>query len=519
MSIISFSSPIISGNSKELTFRATAFFDSYFSFSGRKYRVISKQAKNRYQVEETHISSSRLLNLFKVATMITGFIPLIMLIGKLAARSRNQFYLDSSGSISSAPRASKSNKGASKRKISSHLPAKAEKVRERARAFGVYKRAAQERLGAGRIQQSNPDFTLSEAQRAELAEARQHFYDFRQPPGMKITRGGTHLVCQIDSVPGFVFKVSPADVDEDHYDQYVQRSQEARELIMRESLFLLDVPASQVIEVDGHRMIMQERAQIEQGSFEFQRGLHQALLADNDLKPYMKELYRQLAVFIATYEFSDVKYDNIPISEDGRISLIDLDRHGAIAGLFTGCAMSINGLFHYLPEEWMEEIKEEVLELIPEGSRQRFEEKYAAAVIEVRRRANEGQAFHGFLAEHQIVAATQGVNPKVADQIEDRVSRLFAKAVIKQINGALEADDAYSARTGRKVTLEINVRDALTEKAKKILLSKRKVYSYRTGDDSFIKGLLPNVMAELQRIGAIFTFTINTNYHRVEILC
>lgn len=456
------------------------------------------------------------MNFLKAASMLTGFIPLIMFVGKLIMRSRYRFQtsFDMSGSVSSAP----------KPKIkASHLPSKQERVRERAESFASYKRAALEKMEAKTVELRNPDFKLSREQQESLEEAVENMFRPSLPEGLRIVRGGQSTVLFLDSIPGFVFKANLGNLGKrDELDRYVEMNERARDLIHDESLFLLDAPASQVIEVNGRFLIMQERSAIEHGDFKFQKGLHQALSQDDELKPFMKEMYRQLAQFIARFGFADVKYDNIPISKDGVINLIDLDQSRAMAGLFSGCAGQKDGLFHSIPSAWMQEIKEDVQDLIPEEDQDEFERLFTDARRETEESEEESKAFEAYLTANNVKSGSQTLNPKAADSLEDRIHQVYAKVLIEILNTELEKDRSYAPQLGRCVNFSVNVHSEAAERAEQVVLDNGKEWSYLLKQEnkvSFSKELLPDTLEELKRIGAIFDYQLNESYHYVKVRC
>ncbi|QLH35219.1 MAG: DUF648 domain-containing protein [Parachlamydiaceae bacterium] len=92
MDKLSFSSTLYS----TAGFKAVAAFDNYFSFSGRRYKVIqacSIKGEPGYQVERLKISQNIPLNILKVISFMTLIIPLIMGIGKFLLRTRYNFLL------------------------------------------------------------------------------------------------------------------------------------------------------------------------------------------------------------------------------------------------------------------------------------------------------------------------------------------------------------------------------------------------------------------------------------------
>ena len=88
---IGFFTPITSGGSPSTHFPVVEFFDDYFDLSSKKLKVITAIDSTQYRVSEVDHTASQVVNLLKRVTYITVLIPLIMLIGKVIARSQYHF--------------------------------------------------------------------------------------------------------------------------------------------------------------------------------------------------------------------------------------------------------------------------------------------------------------------------------------------------------------------------------------------------------------------------------------------
>lgn len=534
MSCLSFASPIISGDSPDLSFKFVSAFDNYFSYSGRKYQVISHGSGNQYTVKEVYEKPSIPLNILKAVSLLTGFIPLIMFVGKVIARSHYRFNLEKSESaglstgLPAKPSIDNPNRDVERKKKGTHLPGNTNQVCEQAEKFASYKQKAIANLRDKRVECDDVDFTLNDNQKESLKRASKNIFLGGKGPGYKILRGGCHAVILLDSVPGFVFKVGSADFCNEEWDvnrknceAYCERSQEARELTQRESFYLLHVPQSQVIEVDGKCFVMEKKCQLENGTFAFQRGLHRSLISDAETRDFMHEAYKQLAKFIGQFKFRDVKYDNMPISKDGKLELFDLDTDGAIGGYTTGGAQKNDGLFNYLPTEWVKEFKNIAIRYVPKDDHARFSALVNKIVSRLQVEERLEKDYTSYLGKHQITNPTQQINPEIEVNCYEKIEKLFAKVIIEEINSQLATDQSYSPQEGRKVNLAINVNDAVTEKAKKLFEEYGCTWKYMSSSDSdytYKNHLLPQVLEGLKKSGAIFSYVIDRSMH-VSVRC
>jgi hypothetical protein len=141
-------------------------------------------------------------------------------------------------------------------------------------------------------------------------------------------------------------------------DDYVKLNKIADNICAKHNLFLLHIPQTISVQVDPDRyLIIQEKIKFYSQTTD-QCGLYHSLAYDPDLQRYGKELLRQLTIFICKMKWADVKASNFIFNEQGKASLIDLDRDGAITGLVLGRANGIHGLFKFVPADWFDEFVE-----------------------------------------------------------------------------------------------------------------------------------------------------------------
>jgi len=149
------------------------------------------------------------------------------------------------------------------------------------------------------------------------------------------------------------------------YEIYKEISNEARQICKKEEdpLYLLQIPQCELVG-KSQSIVMQEKVELLFDNWDAQKNLFRWAMGEESLEGYIKELFRQLAVFICKMGFSDVKYNNIQFTKDGRIVLYDIDKNEPIAGLLNGGVYGGDtqrrfGLLSMLPSKWINEKDED----------------------------------------------------------------------------------------------------------------------------------------------------------------
>ncbi|MCB1107703.1 MAG: hypothetical protein KDK76_06385 [Chlamydiia bacterium] len=227
------------------------------------------------------------------------------------------------------------------------------------------------------------------------------------PEGLTYVQSGVHVCFFYTETPTLVYKAKMGTgYTQETANGYVKQADRARALCQEKGLNLLYVPQSIAVETEnGRYIIVQEKVNVN-ADYDYQKGLYSYLIHSPDTEEYAKELHRQLAVFIGEFGFGDVKFDNIPISEDGVVALFDLDERGALMGLTQGGGHGkTDGLLSHLPPAWIDEV---VQALPEEGQRevnphlQVIKERYPAKV-------EQDQPHQEFLAGAEITLPNQQI--------------------------------------------------------------------------------------------------------------
>lgn len=148
-------------------------------------------------------------------------------------------------------------------------------------------------------------------------------------------------VFELETFPDIIFKFSNAKTR-------FENEQKAKKICEENNLNLLIVPESSLIQLPGHDIIAEKKYPIEHENekqrWQFERKECQT-----------EEIVKQLTLFICKTNFSDVKWNNIPLTNQNglKVALIDLeddfDSFEALTGLWGRDSTSI-GLIYCFPK-------------------------------------------------------------------------------------------------------------------------------------------------------------------------
>lgn len=340
------------------------------------------------------------------------------------------------------------------------------------------------------------------------------------PPGVTSVGSGIHFCFFYDQTPDVVYKVRdiyrrPWGYTEADANAYVAQANRARALCEAQGLYLLQVPQSRAIQLpNGTYAIMQEKMRGNM-SWIFQRTLHQELIHSPDSKDYAKELYRQLALFIAQFKMTDVKHDNIPITEDGYVALFDLDSNRGPGGSSSGFLQGGNwekeyGLLNDLPPAWQKEIFEEVKPHLSAEEIRRIEAKMEHKETRSKKIWEKVDAYYQFSERQGITVPEQKLTLKYEHLMAlSPRDRHLARAIAKMANEQFEKrKDWPSLRAARRLAVGINIGDPLTQAVQE---------DFPHWVD--LKPALHRVTDHLKNVGIIFSATIHEEGHTLKIYC
>lgn len=315
------------------------------------------------------------------------------------------------------------------------------------------------------------------------------------PEGITCSRGGNNYCISYNQTPDVVYKIQNTH---GHALTYVKQADRARSMCKKERLFLLQVPNAIVIELpNGKFAVMQEKADID-GDFYYQRGLYHAFFNSVDSQDYMEALYHQLAIFVAKFKFSDVKYDNIPISRQGYVVLFDLDEDGAVKGFLHGNSSKVDGLLSDLPSQKQKEVVETARPYLSETEYQEILRSLPRKKELSKKRWKKVRSYYQYAHKHCILIPEQKIK---VDQLYlcelESKERTLALILLKRINRKhMQRKNWPNLRMARLVQIEVN--------------SIKHSLDYLFAHSRFESSLI-NVCNYLKKIGAIYSFKINTS--------
>ena len=334
--------------------------------------------------------------------------------------------------------------------------------------------------------------------------ANKNKYSYKPLPGVRQIRGGINFVLFLDSVPGFVFK--PMD-DKRAAEKYIETIGRARQVVIDSNLFLLQVPQSKLVEIEGEFFVMQEKANL----FWQQQGVYSYCWNDKDMRDYIKAVFSQLITFISRTGFADVKYDNIPFTTDGKVALIDLDEDSPVTGLTAGGAGKNDGLFNFIPYEYLDDFLETAKNVLKDETYQQLLQKIASIKTRAEKKMNINKNYSQFSQKNAISCPSQTINPDLPIICNDTKKQELAVSIVKCINQYLSESKNFSIKEGRTVFLDINVGDQLIKMAQGIW-----------GPEcpySLIKQSISEVLEELKSAGYIYKYKMSAYYPFVRVVC
>lgn len=494
MQILEFKAPSKNG----LNFSPVATFDDHSFPSGKKYRVVKHCiTKSKQNGERDGFESSTSPSILKAVSYITEIAPLIMSVGKLIGDSLYHFFID-------------------EQEGTRVLPPLDQDAQNRNQDIQKFKQQATNTFKQATFLTSPClECSLTPEQKNSLEQANNHRFGKHLPlQEISMVRGGVHFVFFLESLPGFVFK--PMD-DQKAAERYVEIAEKARHITLDNNFYLLHVPESKVIEINGTYFVMQEKADLIGDGYYEQKGVYQCCWNDIVMEGYMKEVFSQLIQFVCISHFRDVKYDNIPLTGDGRVALIDLDENSAIEGLTRGCAGKHDGLFSYIPAKYIDYFIEIAKTTLTKGLHQQFELKMATIKARAEKKAKQAESYHDFAQKNSISIPSQLINPDLPILFKDEDEQEFAKFIVESINNHLSQSKNFSVQIGRITALGISIFDQLNEKALSLWGPTLPFLSFQ-GEVSFTF-ILNEILEGLKKAGYIYKYKIDQSYDYVKINC
>lgn len=358
----------------------------------------------------------------------------------------------------------------------------------------------------------SPLFAFPEITKSHLASI-QEDYDKRFYPSKKLSDkiqmiyGGPHTVIFFSDTPTVVYKFT--DGSKQSAEAEVEICKKALQICRDNNLFLLHVPESKVFQLpNGEFGVVQEKANVN-ADYYYQKGLYLELLKNPDSKEYALELHRELAILVALLKFGDVKYDNIPITKEGRVALFDLDQSKGVGGFvqFSSHGRKGEGLLKALPETIQEEVIKTASKHLQPEELSTINKHLPSINEKMNLRWKRIDNYTEYASSHHILTPSQKLIYQPIRMLGlTPIQRVLVKDIFKEINKCLELKRNW---VGIKEPRTIY----LSDKA----LFERHQYLFTNWND--FKTSVDNILKELHAIGYIHKGKYGDRYSRIKIIC
>ena len=249
-------------------------------------------------------------------------------------------------------------------------------------------------------------------------------------------------VAQSKSHPNIMIKRKR---NEEEAVEYVDRVVNAKKIVKENKLNMLEVPKARVIEVNEEWFVLEEKIDLIHDDFHQIKGLYKTLFMHS--ADTMDTRIQQLVHFICATNFSDVKYDNIPLSKGGKIALIDLDNHDSLAGLTTSQSRrQKDGLLYNIPLKNLDKTVGFAKRFL-KPHQESFLKKYTENIIKPRsEKIERNRERYEVFAENNDLDSTKPLEIDPQDHP-------CVQEVKQAINTQIEQNSNLDLKVGRKVIL------------------------------------------------------------------
>jgi hypothetical protein len=358
-------------------------------------------------------------------------------------------------------------------------------------------------LATKQFQHSHIDLTIPSHLKPKL----NHIDPLVTHEGRKVCLGGRNAVVFIPGIDHLVFKrpvpqyINSKDTNYVYYFvQYKARAQKAAKVCAEHNLYLLQAPQCSFIavkNVEGKKdyFLIQEKVPLEAGDNSFQQSIWTSLIHSTEpiIQEYTKELLKQIAIFICKMLYSDVKFDNFPITKQGLVALIDLDEDGmpgdALKGITKGIIINRNfGLFKMVPSKLFEEIVDHVKKTLTSSEVATFITMIEDLRKQVSKRESKRQEKMRYLQAKNI----KHISEPVFLNNSLKISKLFQKIINRK---HIEQANYWDLVVGRKVQIKYNelphnltpkdnytALEALLRQELRLMRENHEIYSFKFHD-------------------------------------
>lgn len=248
----------------------------------------------------------------------------------------------------------------------------------------------------------------------------------------------------------------------------------------------------------------------------------------------IKTVFEQILEFICLMNFDDVKYDNIPLTNDGRVALIDLECNSdnselAVTGLTKGSCYLTSGLLNYIPYDSFDNFVSLAENKINKKNLEFLKEEISKIREKKQKNINKKSLYLNYCQSKSISLSSQLLNPNVKKIFKDEKKQKLAETVIEKINDQLCSSRNVSIKTGRTILLDINTYGFLFNKFKKNACSNQQSDSYAAIEwwqnnidyerNKQENKIAPKIFEMLKKHGYIYSYKIQKEFNCVKIVC
>lgn len=312
------------------------------------------------------------------------------------------------------------------------------------------------------LKKADPEISLNAAQKELLHLYISNIID-KKTNQVHFLSQGNMWVFELPGLPGLVFKIQPPD-EQSYFNSIEYRYRDTlktKSIINDENLFLLHAPQQQFLRLflnnsDSIDILVEPKYEVET-SFERQRGIYDFCMHDPRTKEFITELMRQLIILAIKAGWQDVKYNNMPLLNDGTgAALIDMDcSENPIVGLISSNTKGKHGVLNYLTPELLEEF-------IPLLKQQLTPNQFDALHIDqikeyITKRHQILKNYPSFLKEKGIQEPFQKIHFFTSDEkgqyLENKINRYFeeCRRNLTEVHETIESDRAVFKKTSQSI--------------------------------------------------------------------
>lgn len=373
---------------------------------------------------------------------------------------------------------------------------KQEQFRQRVKAVMDSKTAA---LPAAPFDCSQPDF------KAAAEEAFPHFFHrLADNSPIKNFLTDSHGCLTTDKIPRILFKTKKNKSDD--ISEYVARAENAQKICKDHNLYLIHIPQCQLVDFKKSVM-MQEHGDFLEGDWRAQKACYRWAIQDPQLQPYMKELLRQLTIFICLMNERTILSDHVVLTQDGRASLVHLDKAN-----FTGSSLKWkNGVFDMAPLKWLDDLVDTAKQHLSAKDFESIEKQIPKLKEKALKRKENSEKRAQFYQSKNITLPTTPIRFEYKGKPE---VALFIEKLEQHLNKKIASLPHLSMETGRKISIRINIGDKFFDEfVNEPLCKAQKIWCPQFNE------IAKEGLAELKKLGYLYYFKLNTDHDYMTVVC